>query len=81
MDSSSKSYADAVRGQETNSWWRKYQAENEEAAMLIAIEKSREIVKVSCCLITAWCVILGQIQRRAICWAKNGFFSLFIKNK
>ena len=43
MDSSSKSYADAVRGQKTNSWWRKYQAEDEEEAMLFAIQKSREI--------------------------------------
>ena len=47
MDSSSKSYADAIRGQKTNSWWRKYQAEDEEEAMLIAIQKSREIVKVT----------------------------------
>ena len=47
MDSSSKSYADAVRGQKTNSWWRKYQAEDEEEAMLIAIQKSREIVNVT----------------------------------
>ena len=47
MDSSSKSYADAVRGQKTNSWWRKYQAEDEEEAMLFAIQKSREIVKVT----------------------------------
>ena len=47
MDSSSKSYADAVGRQETNSWWRKYQAEDEEEAMLIAIQKSREIVKVT----------------------------------
>ena len=47
MDSSSKSYADAVRGQKTNSRWRKYQAEDEEEAMLIAIQKSREIVKVT----------------------------------
>ena len=47
MDSSSKSYADAVRGQKTNSWWRKFQAEDEEEAMLIAIQKSQEIVKVT----------------------------------
>ena len=45
MDSS-KSFADVVRGKKSNSWWRRYQAEDEEEAMLIAIEKSREIVKV-----------------------------------
>lgn len=56
MDSSNKTFADAVRGQceESNSWWRSYQVEDEEEAMVIAMEKSRKIVKV---FIVSFCLV------------------------
>ena len=51
MDSPSKSYAEAVKGQASNTWWRRYQEEEEEEAVLIAMEKSRAIVKVTVVLV------------------------------
>lgn len=48
MDSSNKTFADAVRGQceESNSWWRSYQVEDEEEAMVIV-----QVFIVSFCLV------------------------------
>lgn len=51
MDSPSKSYAEAVKGQASNTWWRRYQEEDEEEPVLIAMEKSRAIVKVTVVLV------------------------------
>jgi len=54
MDSPSKTYSEAVKGQASNAWWRRYQEEDEGQAMLIAMEKSREIVYKVTVVLVVW---------------------------